>query len=382
MRNAHLSIGLAAAVILALGSTGIEAQVGRGRGRAAVNTDARMTGTYELEITRGGDPERAAEAATRALPAAQRDRAYQSLVTRLEPPRLLSLSRHGNVITIASDRGAQSSFTADGRTQRERDLDGRMVNSRAELLGDRLMISTEGGTRGTDFSVAFEALANGDTLRVTRRLGDENVVRPVSIESYYRRISTTPEWDLYDDRVDPPRAAVGRGTGRTMTSVPDGTRLVATLDTPISMRDSRDGEPFTMTVQTPGEYQGARIDGVLSRVRDTQGNGMDLRFAFDQIEAGGQSAQFDAVVNTIRLLDGRTLHITDEGDMRQTGGGNTVRNGTIGAAVGAIIGAIAGGGKGALIGAAVGGAGGVIVSQGRETLEIPRGAQIALTAVR
>jgi outer membrane lipoprotein SlyB len=49
--------------------------------------------------------------------------------------------------------------------------------------------------------------------------------------------------------------------------------------------------------------------------------------------------------------------------------------------VGAIIGAMAGGGKGAAIGAVIGGTGGVILSQGHEQLELTRGTEVTLTVV-
>jgi hypothetical protein len=169
-----------------------------------------------------------------------------------------------------------------------------------------------------------------------------------------------------------------------MVVVPDGTRLIATLDTPLSMRTSPHGQPFTMTVHSPSEFQGARIDGVVSRVGANQqnGNGTDMRFDFQTIEVRGRSAEFDADLNTIRLSDGTLLRVNDGSDVGDVNHGNsTVRNGAIGVAVGAIIGAIAGGGKGAAIGAVIGGAGGVIVSQGHEQLDLPRGAEVTLTAV-
>jgi outer membrane lipoprotein SlyB len=87
------------------------------------------------------------------------------------------------------------------------------------------------------------------------------------------------------------------------------------------------------------------------------------------------------VLNTIRLSDGTLLRLNDEGDVRESSGGHTVRNAAIGAAVGAVIGAVIGGGKGAAIGAAGGGVGGVILSRGHEQLDVPRGAEVTLTAV-
>jgi hypothetical protein len=166
--------------------------------------------------------------------------------------------------------------------------------------------------------------------------------------------------------------------------VPDGTRLLATLDTPVSMRTSQNDQPFTMTVRSPAEFQGARIDGVISRLtadRDAE-NGRGLRLDFRTIALGGRSSEFDALLNTVRLSDGTLLRIDDEGEVQD---GNrsttTIRNGAIGLAVGAIVGALAGGGKGAAVGAVVGGAGGVIFSRGHEQLDLARGTDVTLTSV-
>ena len=225
---------------------------------------------------------------------------------------------------------------------------------------------------------------NGNRLRVTRRMDDEELARPVTIQSDYRRTSTTPRWDLYASRRgNDPAQSAGRGSGLPWI-VPDGTRLQTTLDTPVSMRTSRNDEPFTMTVSSPAELRGARIDGVISRVsahRDAE-NGRDMQFDFRTIELRGRSSEFDALLNTVRLSDGTLLRVDDDGNVQDENRGNTtIRNGAIGVAVGAIIGAVAGGGKGAAAGAVVGGAGGVILSQGREQLDLPRGTDVALTAV-
>jgi hypothetical protein len=258
------------------------------------------------------------------------------------------------------------------------------------------MVSVNSGNRGSDFSVTFDSMNNGSNLRVTRRLDDRDLARPVSFQSYYRRVGREARWDVYDENGRGRGRGYARGRGNDGNSarggsgwpgsnvamgVPDGTRLVATLDTPLSMRTSRNGEPFSMTVRGPGEFQGARIDGVVSRVRASRGTDMDLHVDFQRIDMRGRSSDFDAVLNTVRLSDGSVLRINDDGEVRENSTGETVRNGAIGVAVGAIIGAIAGGGKGAAIGGAIGGVGGVILSQGHEQLDLPRGSEVTLTAV-
>ena len=135
LKKTPYTVGLLSLAVLTVGSLSLTAQ--RPQNQSA---GGRMSGTYDLESTRGGSPERAAETATRALPPGQRERAYRSLVSRLEPPHTLSIDRNGRTITIASSLGPRSSFVADGREQSERAQNGRMVTTRAEIDGDQLKI--------------------------------------------------------------------------------------------------------------------------------------------------------------------------------------------------------------------------------------------------
>ncbi len=382
MKHTHSTVGLVSLAVFIVGGIGLAAQ----RGQYAPPARSQMSGTYELESTRGGDPQRTAQAATRSLPPGQRDRAYQSLLGRLEPPQMLSIDRRGNTVTIESSRGPQSSFDADGRMQRERGDNGRVITTRAQIVGNEVRVSSNGGNRGSDFSVTFASLNNGANLLVTRRLDDEGLRGPVTIQSYYRRTMDAPRWDVY-------ASGTGRGYGRgnngrpeypPATVVPDGMRLTASLETPLSMRTSQHGEPFTMIVLDPMEFKGARITGVISRMNVDRGGGRttDLGVDFQSIEWRGRSSEFDAYLNTIRLSNGSILRLNADGDGRNMNRGEAaVQGGAIGAAVGAIIGAVAGGGKGAAIGAVVGGTGGIILSQGHEQLDLPRGADVTLTAV-
>jgi hypothetical protein len=366
-------IGVATLAVLALSGWTLSAQ--RPEDRPWLRS--RLSGTYDLDSTRGDNPQRAVETVTRSLPPGERDRAYQSLLARLVPPHTISIDRNGLAVSIASSSGPRAEFDADGLARSERGPNGRMVSTRAELGPDgTLTVSTNGGGRGSDFSVTFESLDNGDGLRVTRHFDDDSLPRPVMVQSYYQRAYDAPRWDVY---------AAGPRYGATdgLLAVPDGTRLLATLDTPLSMRTSRSGEAFTMTVRTPGEFQGARIDGLVSRVnayRDS-GNSQDMRVDFQTIELRGRSFDFGAILTTVRLADGTVLRLNTMDDSRTVNTDTTIRSGGIGAAMGAIIGAVVGGGKGAVVGAVVGGAGGVILSQGQEQLDLPRGTEVGLTVV-
>jgi hypothetical protein len=383
------TLGLCGVVVLAAGSLTLAAQ----RPQRYAPTYARMTGTYQLEGSRGDDPQRAADAATQRLPPDRRDRAYQNLLTRLEPPQTLAIDRSGQMITISSSSGPRATFDADGQVRSEQGPNGRMISTRAEIIGDRLSVSTN-GNRGSDFSVTFESLNNGDRLRVTRRLDSEELGQPVTVQSYYHRIANEPRWDLYE-RAPRPVPTYGSGYGAppayppyaTTTgafAVSDGTRLIATLDTPLSTRTSRSGERFTMTVRSPSQFDGARIDGVVSRVNPYQqaNDRADMVVNFETIHfRGGQTAEFRAVLDTVRTPDGATLRVDAEGGVRDMNTSDTrIEHGAIGAAVGAVIGAIAGGGKGAAVGAVIGGAGGAILVEGRDQLDLPPGTEVTIIA--
>jgi outer membrane lipoprotein SlyB len=339
--------------------------------------DGRLSGTFELDSSRGDDPQRAARAATRDLPDRQRDRVYDRLLARLEPPRTLSIDRRDRTVTIASSSGPRTIFEADGRSRREETPNGRPMSTRADISGDRLEVSTT-GNRGSDFLVTFEPLNRGEGLRVIRRFDSDELPRPVTVESYYRRVDAAPRWDLY--------ASDDRRFGRDDFAVPDGTRIIATLDTPLSTRTSRNGERFSMTVRSPLELEGARIEGVISQVntRSSPQRPVDMRVNFEAIRLrGGRTSEFSAMLRSIRTRDGDTIRVDSEGGVREAGTGadEKIQHGAVGAAIGAVIGALAGGGKGAAVGAVVGGAGGAILTaDGRDALDLEPGTEVTMIA--
>jgi hypothetical protein len=350
-----------------------------------------MSGTYELDMTRGDDAQSAAGRATRNLPQPQRDRAYRTLLRRLQPPTTLAIDRDGWNFTISSSSGPRTNFDADGQMRNEPGPGGRTTITRAEFVGNRLSVSTS-GNRATDFLVTFEPLNNGNGLLVTRRMDSDDLRQPVTVRSYYRRVSDQPRWDLYAPEAgDAPTSGYGsepRYAPRPeprLFMIPDGTRILAVLDTPLSTRTSRSGERFSMTVRGPGEYQGARIEGVVARITPYgQGRNADMRVDFDTIQLrDGRMTAFDAVLDTVRTPGGVTLRVDASGGVPDPDRTDvTVRNGAIGAALGAVIGAIAGGGKGAAIGAVAGGAGGVILAQDRdEYLDLPPGTQVTIVVM-
>ena len=139
-----------------------------------------------------------------------------------------------------------------------------------------------------------------------------------------------------------------------------------------------------MTVRSPRQFEGARIDGFVSRVNPYQrsDDGADMVVNFQTIRLrGGQTSEFRAILQTVRTPDGDTVRVDAEGGVRESDTTDTrIEHGAIGAALGAIIGAVAGGGKGAAIGGLIGGAGGAILVEGREHLDLPPGTEVSIIA--
>ena len=349
------------------------------------NYGGQLTGTYRINSSRGDDVRRAAELATRNLPVNDRQRAYDSLIRRLDPPNMLAIDQRGNAVTIASTRAPQINFAADGREQVETNASGRTVRVRASLTGDRLTI-TRTGDRAQDFTVTFEPVDNGRQLLVTRELYSDRFTQPVSVRSYYDKSSDVAQLNIYE--TNPESGNVN--TGATATGdfvVPNGTQLVGVLNTDLSTQNVRENDRFTLTVRTPGQFEGATIDGYVTGVdRSGRISGRSqLTLNFDTIRLrDGRSYRYAGILENVRTPNGEVVRVDTEGAVRDDDSqtNRTVTRTAIGTAVGAIIGAIAGGGKGAAIGAVIGagaGAGSVYV-QGRSDLELPAGTEITVTA--
>lgn len=343
----------------------------------------RLTGTYELDRTRSDDPLRASDQVLRQLPVAERSRVHDRLMNRLDPPDILSLERAGLQMSIASSRAPQLSFEADGRSRTEMLPSGRSLTTRASLSGDRLDVSTRGQS-GIDFTVTFEPIDYGSSLRVTRQLFDERLRQPVVVRSVYRKISDAPDWDVYSG----PRGSVsGRYDSPSSWGsmvIPDGATLVATLDQPVDMRAIRQNDRVTLTVRNAprAEWQNAVIEGSVVNMPAAMNDRSGLTIAFDQIRLrDGRTGNFDGTIDAIRGPNGESIAY----DAEQVRSGNNqteraVQRGAIGAALGAAIGAIAGGGKGAAIGAIVGGGGGaatVFIDPSNQS-NLPRGTEFTI----
>lgn len=289
-------------------------------------------------------------------------------MSRLSAPETLAIDRNDRTVTLASSSGRPVTFEADGTSRPERGYAGASANTRATLFGDQLVVTTT-GTGGSDYQVTFEPLDNDRELRVTRRILDAALSQPVIVQSFYRRSSAEARWD-----VD--------------AGVPDGTRLLATLDKALSTRTARSEDRFTLTTRSPLQYEGAVIEGIVSSANasDRLSGRAEMTLSFETIRMrDGRSYPFTGTLETIRTPDGETLHVdsgtTVEDDSQAM---KTVERSAIGAALGAIVGAISGGGKGAAIGAAIGAGGGAgtVIVQGRSQLDLDRGTELAIISTQ
>jgi hypothetical protein len=334
-----------------------------------------LTGTYRIDPSRSDRVGRAAKIATRGLSFEQQQRVRDMLSRRLAAPEMLAIDRRGRSVTIVSTRAPQVTVEADGRDRFEQTPRGRNVRVNAALNRDQLIISST-GDRGNDYSVTFDVLNSGRELRVTRRIDTESLTQPVTVASYYNKISDVAQLDL--PRED---SEVGQNVRDS------DTQLIATLDNTLSTRQARSGERFTLTVQSPPAYSGSVIEGYVSRIdRGGRISGRsELALNFERIRLrGGAVRSFDGYIDAVRTPNGEDVRVDNEGvvseDDSQTS--RTATRTGIGAAIGALIGAIAGGGKGAAIGAVVGagsGAGSVFI-QGRDDLDLVRGSEFTIRA--
>jgi hypothetical protein len=348
------------------------------------NTGTRrdLTGTFRLNTSRGDDARAAVDAATRNLSLAERQRVYDSLLRRLDPPQMIAIDRRGTAVTISSTRAPQINFTADGREQVETTQGGRTIRVRASFQGDALTISRS-GERANDFTVTFDPVDNGRSLLVTRTLYTDRVNQAVVVRTYYDRTSDVAQLNIYDTNREDTNA--GGPVAGTFV-IPDGTEIVAVLNNDLSTQTVRQNDRFTMTVRSPGQFEGATIEGYVASVeRSGRVSGRSqVTLDFDTIRMrDGRTYRFAGILENVRTPSGDVVRVDNEGAVRDSDQTKqTVTRTAIGTAVGAIIGAIAGGGKGAAIGAVIGagaGAGSVYV-QGRNDLELPAGTEVTVRA--
>jgi hypothetical protein len=136
------------------------------------------------------------------------------------------------------------------------------MNTRATLEGERLVVVTT-GNRGSAFTVTFDPVQNGQSLEMTRTIDDETLRAPVTVRSFYRRLSDEARWNF------------GDGARGSQTRPPASRRVISACRmapgwspswTTRSARRTPIGDVYTMTTRSPSQYEGAVIQGVVSGV--------------------------------------------------------------------------------------------------------------------
>lgn len=339
--------------------------------------DSMLTGTYLLNLNQSDDVNQVISNSIRNYPSAQRNTIQQNLERRLNSPNELAIEKRDKTVTIASTNSPQISFDADGVARNENLQNGRSVKITANTYYDGVSLSYE-GDRINDFYVNFMPI-NNNQLKVIRRVYLENKNETITVASVYDKTNETAQFSSVNNN-----NTVGNNTN--IFVVPNNTPIIATLDNAISTKASQDGDRFTMTVNSPSQYDGAIIEGrVASADRSGRVSGAaNISLEFDTIRLrNGQTYRFAGYVQEVKMLNGDKVSVNNEGTVKD--GSQTTKTITragIGAALGAIIGAIANGGQGAAIGAAIGaGTGaGTVVLQGRDNIDLQPGTEFTLTA--
>jgi hypothetical protein len=185
---------------------------------------------------------------------------------------------------------------------------------------------------------------------------------------------------------DPPATPSATVTAPQTASIaiPRNTILALELLTPVSTDTSQRGDPLQARVIEPAQYAGYVVEGRISQLkRPGKVKGVaQLQLSFEQIRSpDNRSASLRAELIEVVPMGGDDSEIDSEGGIK---GRDSTKDDAakVGAAsgIGAIIGAIAGGGKGAAIGAIIGGGvgtAGVMTQRGKD-IRLERGQHLKI----
>lgn len=185
-----------------------------------------------------------------------------------------------------------------------------------------------------------------------------------------------------DNTVNNPEASVNQNTAAF--PIPRNTILALELLNPLSTDVSQRGDRFQARVVEPAQYAGFIVDGRVSQVkRPGKVKGVaELQLSFDQIRSTDhRTAALRAELLEITPMGDNMPDVDSEGGVK---GRDSTKDDAakVGAAsgIGAIIGAIAGGGKGAAIGAIIGGGAGTagVMTQRGKDIRLDRGQNLKI----
>lgn len=418
-RNLVVSVAMMAAIVF--GTTGI----------VSAQRTVAISGTYDIDR----DVSDRVDDVVADVNVA--DSQKQDLIDKLDAPDQIAIDLRGTQVTLATSKAQPVTFTADGRDKTETDSNGRNIRLRATLTGDKLILSSIGGD--TDYTITFTSSDNGQVLKVSRRITTDYLSQTVFAESTYNKTDSVARLGIpasgggnnttagsnngngnnnngsttYDpnggysdndqngtisnggsNNSSNGNTNGGNNNGRPSAvyvkpgnyTVADGTMITGVLENELNTKVSQNNDRFRMKVQSPDAYRGAIIEGYVSGInRSGKVTGAStINLNFEKITLNnGQSYDFAATLRGVTDATGKIINVDNEGTIKgdsQTT--NTAKRGGIGAGIGAIIGAIAGGGKGAAIGAIIGGGAGAgsVAVQDRKDVQINKGSTVSIQA--
>ena len=173
-------------------------------------------------------------------------------------------------------------------------------------------------------------------------------------------------------------------TSTVSLSIPRDTILALELLTPVSTEASQRGDRIQARVIEPAQYAGYVVEGRIAEVkRPGKVKGVaELQLSFDQIRTNdNRTATLHAELIEVTPMSSEDTTVDSEGGVR---GKDSSKDDAakVGAAsgIGAIIGAIAGGGKGAAIGAIIGGGAGTagVMTQRGKDIRLEQGQHLKI----
>ncbi len=188
-------------------------------------------------------------------------------------------------------------------------------------------------------------------------------------------------------------ASAGQTSSVSTATVSSGTRFLVKLDDKLSTRKDKVGKKFDLKTLEPliaanGAVipPGAKIRGHVSRVEPAGVTGRArLWLSFDEINT--REGKLPIVAHVLSVPEEHSVKAGEsrEGEIeaRTSKGKQEVEAAAAGAAIGAVIGATAKGGKGAGMGAILGGAAGFLIASGMgQELELQKGTKLELELSR
>jgi hypothetical protein len=374
-----------------------------------------LTGTYQLDSSRSDNVSEIVDEAISNGNVQNRDEAKQDLEQKLESPQTLALDVRGNQISLASTISRQLTLSADGQDRSQTLSDGTTMRIRTTLRGQQLTVSSLNSDY--DYTVTFNSIDNGRSLKVTRRLTTDYLRQTIFAESFYTKSDSMARLDIFNgqdddqnnnptnsnagnDPIDNDNDPVNTGNRRTtginppsaraprtgQYIIPNGEMITGTLENLVSTKISQNNDRFRMRVTAPNLYRGAIIEGYLSGIDRSSRNPIDkarITFNFETIRlTNGQTYDFAGFLQSITDASGREVKVDEEGSATRSQTKETAKRAGIGAGAGAIIGAIIGGAKGAIIGAGIGAGGGAgtVAIENKGDLDLDVGTSLTIQA--